>query len=147
MPLSRAAVTQCRLQVLDGSLVPTLIEQYRHQLSRRPSPAEIRSWERSLHRLSADLVQAGLDQVEVLVEYQLPLTSKRADVVLCGLHPRTNQPSYVVVELKQWSEATLLEDSISEDPKGEDLGTGCRVVGEIELRVQELPARIREGSG
>lgn len=112
MPLYRAAVTQCRVQVLDGSLVPTLIEQYRHQLARQPSPAEIRSWERSLHTLSADLVQAGLDQVEVLVEYQLPLTSKRADVVLCGLHPRTNEPSYVVVELKQWSEATLLEDSV-----------------------------------
>jgi hypothetical protein len=38
----------------------------------------------------------------VLVEYQLPLTSKRADVVLCGVHPRTGQSSYVVVELKQW---------------------------------------------
>jgi hypothetical protein len=48
----------------------------------------------------------------VLVEYQLPLTSKRADVVLCGVHPRTRQPSYVVVELKQWSSASLLEDSI-----------------------------------
>jgi hypothetical protein len=69
---------------------------------------EIRSWERSLHTLSADLVQAGLDDVEVLVEYQLPLTSKRADVVLCGVHPRTGQPSYVVVELKQWSSASLL---------------------------------------
>jgi hypothetical protein len=39
-------------------------------------------------------VQAGLDDVEVLLEYQLPLTSKRADVVLCGVHPRTGQPSY-----------------------------------------------------
>jgi hypothetical protein len=57
-------------------------------------------------------VQAGLDDVEVLVEYQLPLTSKRADVVLCGVHPRTGQPSYVVVELKQWSSASLLEDSV-----------------------------------
>jgi hypothetical protein len=111
VPLYRAAVAQLRAQVLDGSLMPTLIEQYRHRLARSPAPAEIRSWERSLHTLSADLVQAGLDEVEVLVEYQLPLTSKRADVVLCGLHPRTGQPSYVVVELKQWGSASLLEDS------------------------------------
>jgi hypothetical protein len=69
----------------------------------------VRSWERSLHVLSADLIQAGLDDVEVLVEYQLPLTSKRADVVLCGRHPRTGKNSYVVVELKQWSEATVLD--------------------------------------
>ena len=31
-------------------------------------------------------------RVEVLVEYQLPLTSKRADVVLCGEHPRPGGP-------------------------------------------------------
>lgn len=111
MPLYRAAVAQFRAQVLDGSLVPTLVEQYRHRLARSPAPAEIRSWERSLHTLSADLVQAGLDQVEVLLEYQLPLTSKRADAVLCGVHPRTGQPSYVVVELKQWGEATIVEDA------------------------------------
>ena len=112
MPLYRASVTQLRVQVMDGSLVPTLSEQYRHRLGHNPPPAEVRSWERSLHTLSADLVQAGLDKVEVLVEHQLPLTSKRADAVLCGVHPKTGDPSYVVVELKQWSEATLLEDSL-----------------------------------
>jgi hypothetical protein len=32
--------------------------------------------------------------------------------VLFGVHPRTWQPSYVVVELKQWSAAALLEDSV-----------------------------------
>ena len=41
----------------------------------------------------------------MLFEYQLPLTSKRADVVLAGRHPRTGGASYVVVELKQWSSA------------------------------------------
>jgi hypothetical protein len=112
VPLYRAAVAQFRAQVLDGSLVPGLVEQYRHRLARSPAPAEVRSWERSLQTLSADLVQADLDEVEVLVEYQLPLTSQRADVVLCGVHPRTGQPSYVVVELKQWSSASLLEDSV-----------------------------------
>lgn len=111
MPLYRASVAQLRAQVLDGSLVPTLVEQYRHRLSHQPAAPEIRSWERSLHTLSADLVQAGLDDVEVLLEYQLPLTSKRADAVLCGVHPRTGFASYVVVELKQWSQATVLEDA------------------------------------
>ncbi|MBA3619320.1 MAG: hypothetical protein H0W56_06985 [Acidothermales bacterium] len=112
MPLYRSSAAQFRVQALDGSLVPTIVEQYRHRLSHRPGSSEIRSWERSLHTLSADLVQAGLDSVEVLLEYQLPLTSKRADAVLCGVHPRTGQPSYVVVELKQWSQAALLEDSV-----------------------------------
>ena len=47
----------------------------------------------------------------MLFEYQLPLTSKRADVVLAGQHPKTGGPSYLVVELKQWSHAERFEDS------------------------------------
>jgi uncharacterized protein len=39
----------------------------------------------------------------MLVKYGLPLTSKRADVVFAGVHPRTGEDSYVVIELKQWS--------------------------------------------
>jgi hypothetical protein len=49
----------------------------------------------------------------MLVEFQLPLTSKRADVVLVGRHPNTGGPSYLVVELKQWSHAERFEDSDS----------------------------------
>ncbi|KAA1420688.1 DUF2075 domain-containing protein [Mumia zhuanghuii] len=101
-----------RAQIEGGSLVPTLVEQYRHQLGRSAPPAEVRSWERSLAVLATDLADAGLDQVEALVEYQLPLTSKRADVVLCGTHPRTGAASYVIVELKQWTRAHLIEDAI-----------------------------------
>lgn len=47
----------------------------------------------------------------MMVEYQLPLTSKRADVVLAGRHPQTGGPSYLMVELKQWSHAERFEDS------------------------------------
>jgi hypothetical protein len=74
-----------------------------------PSPSERKSWERSLPILARDLIDAGLSQVEMLVEYQLPLTSKRADVVLAGVD-HTGQDAYVIVELKQWSTAELYED-------------------------------------
>jgi hypothetical protein len=80
-------------------------------MGRSAPPAEIRSWERSLDVLSRDLVDAGLQDVEALVEYQLPLTSKRADIVLCGNHPRSGNPQFVVVELKQWSRAHLLDEA------------------------------------
>ncbi|SNX97696.1 hypothetical protein SAMN06893097_10861 [Geodermatophilus sabuli] len=78
-------------------------------MSRATSPSELRSWDASLTALAADLMQAGLDGVEVLVEYQLPLSSKRVDVVLAGEHPRRGTPSYVVIELKQWTQASLYE--------------------------------------
>lgn len=88
-----------------------LSELLRYQTGHRASPAELRSWSGSLPVLAQDLLDAGLGNVEVLLEYRLPLTSKRADVVLAGRHPRTGAPSYVVVELKQWSRAELFDRS------------------------------------
>ena len=67
------------------------------------------SWSGSLPILAQDIIDAGLENVEVLLEHQLPLTSKRVDVILAGRHPRTGAPSYVVVELKQWSQAALYD--------------------------------------
>ncbi|MFI7708656.1 DNA/RNA helicase domain-containing protein [Nonomuraea sp. NPDC049480] len=89
----------------EAALAEVIAEHVRDTSGHRPSPAEIRSWRRSLPALARDLADAGLRRVEILVEYKLPLTSKRADVVLAGVHPRTGQDSYVVVELKQWSRA------------------------------------------
>ncbi|MCU0295677.1 MAG: hypothetical protein MUD05_06415, partial [Candidatus Nanopelagicales bacterium] len=70
-----------------------------------PAASEVRSWESSLPVLMADLRDAGLEDVEVLVEHRLPLSSKRTDVIVCGEHPKTGDPSYLVVELKQWTTA------------------------------------------
>jgi hypothetical protein len=36
-------------------------------------------------------VDAGLGQVEILTEYQLPLTSMRVDPVLAGVHPKAGE--------------------------------------------------------
>lgn len=90
----------------DGTLTDRIVEQVR----RGAAPPEKRSWARSLPVLARDLVDAGLGEVEMLVEYQLPLNSKRVDVILAGTHPRGGD-SFVVVELKQWSAARSYEGS------------------------------------
>lgn len=94
----------------EGTLADRVAEQVRMS-GHGVSPAERRSWEKSLSVLAQDLADAGLDSVEVLVEYQLPLTSRRVDAVLAGVHPKTGEDSFVVIELKQWSYATRYEDS------------------------------------
>ena len=109
MPLFRSSAAGLAALGVEGSLGVRIAEQLRHTLGRRASESEQRSWERSLPVLARDLVEAGLGQVEMLVEHALPLSSKRIDVVLAGQHPRTREPSYVVVELKQWSAARLYE--------------------------------------
>ncbi|MFJ5712286.1 DNA/RNA helicase domain-containing protein [Streptomyces sp. NPDC093105] len=103
--LFRESAASVAARTLEGSLALLLIENFRHKHSHQPGSSEVRSWERSLPALANALVEAGLGDVEVMVEYGLPLTSKRADAILAGVHPTTGEPSYVVVELKQWSEA------------------------------------------
>ncbi|MDO5628235.1 MAG: DUF2075 domain-containing protein [Mobilicoccus sp.] len=95
----------------EADLTGLLAEQLAFRTGTRASRGEMRSWSRSIPALRADLMDAGLGDVEVMLEYQLPLTSKRADAVLAGRHPATGAPSYVVLELKQWSEAERFEDS------------------------------------
>ena len=66
-----------------------------------PSPAEVNSWRNSL-RAMADVLQiGGLQEQGVMLEYQLPLSSKRLDCMLCGTDDRNAQRA-VIVELKQW---------------------------------------------
>ncbi|NMO32071.1 DUF2075 domain-containing protein [Streptomyces sp. GMY01] len=97
-------------RALDSSLYLHLTEQFVHMHGYRPGASEVRSWERSIPALAGVLNDAGLGEVEVILEYALPLNSKRADAVLAGVHPVTGEPSYVVVELKQWSQAEPDED-------------------------------------
>ena len=89
-----------------AELEARLSDALRHSTGRRPSPSEARSWSGSLPILAQDIIDAGLDSIEVLLEHQLPLTNKRVDVILAGRHPGTGAASYVVIELKQWSQAT-----------------------------------------
>jgi hypothetical protein len=109
LPLLRTSGHGLKTLADTGAIGTTLATQMSHRMNRSPAAAEARSWDASLTALAADLEQAGLGGVEVLVEYQLPLSSKRIDVVLAGEHPRRGGPSYVVVELKQWTQASLFE--------------------------------------
>ncbi|MET8643392.1 DUF2075 domain-containing protein [Streptomyces sp. NPDC004675] len=108
--LFRDSATAVAAEILAGSLFLRMTEQFVHRHGYRPGLSEARAWERSIPALTNALHDAGLGDVEMLLEYDLPLTSKRADVILAGVHPRTNEPSYVVVELKQWSQAQPEDD-------------------------------------
>lgn len=65
------------------------------------SSAEVRSWQNSLHHMSSVLQYAGLREQGILLEYQLPTTSKRLDCLVTG-RDATKDASAVIVELKQW---------------------------------------------
>lgn len=66
-----------------------------------PSPAEINSWRNSLRAMKDVMEIAELHDHGVLLEYQLPLSSKRIDCILCGKDGKKDENA-VIIELKQW---------------------------------------------
>jgi uncharacterized protein len=94
-----------------------LAQQARIQFDAGTGVSELRSWELSLPEFLADLEHAGLGHIEVLLEHKLPYTPKRVDALLCGVHPKTRKPSYVLVELKQWTNAESAGDGLVHVPQ------------------------------
>lgn len=66
-----------------------------------PSPAELSSWRNSLRSMSQVIQYAKLDDNGVILEYQLPQSSKRLDCMLTG-RGEDGTENAIIVELKQW---------------------------------------------
>ena len=59
------------------------------------------SWRNSLRAVSQVFQYANLDDQGIILEYQLPLTSKRLDCLICGKNVAA-EDNAVIIELKQW---------------------------------------------
>lgn len=69
--------------------------------------AEIRSWRESLGQMAKVLRDEEMpDDMGVGIEYGIPQTAKRIDVILSGRDVE-DRPHLIVVELKQWSSSKL----------------------------------------
>ena len=75
------------------------------------SPSEVNSWRNSLRAMAQILESTRLYDNGVLLEYQLPQTSKRLDCLLCG-KDRDDVEYAVIVELKQWESADESESEL-----------------------------------
>jgi len=119
--LLRETANRVKEMALSKTLVEKLAAQMLFQMGNSPSPAERRSWENSLVEISELFIQCGLGDVNLLVEYQLPYSSKRIDVIALGSSPKNETPTVIAIELKQWSSASLVEgalDSLKIDSYG-----------------------------
>lgn len=62
---------------------------------------EILSWKNSLPILIKLINQAGLTDLDLIMEYETPLNS-RIDTLLVGYNKVTGRPTAMIIELKQW---------------------------------------------
>jgi hypothetical protein len=80
-----------------------LREAFRYSYRRDPGPSEVNSWRNSLRAISGVFETAGLTDNGVILEYELPLSSKRLDCMILGRDSARNDQA-VIIELKQWEE-------------------------------------------
>jgi hypothetical protein len=97
------SVTELRQRMDDGTLVRDLVRATGSWQPVNAETGEVGAWRNSLPILLDVMRRAGLPNVQVVLEHRLPYSPKRIDAVLCGLAPDTGEPSYMLVELKQWS--------------------------------------------
>lgn len=89
-----------------GSIATKLTDGFFRHFRYKPSESEVRSWQNSLARMANVLQLGNMYDQGVIVEFKLPLSSKRLDVMVTG-KGAGNICGAVIVELKQWDKVEL----------------------------------------
>lgn len=96
--------SEFRQDVRDNRIETRILEAYQRNLGHSTSESEIASWKNSMMYMSNVLEDDGIpDDTGVAIEYKIPQTSKRIDIILTGTN-QDHQSTAVIVELKQWSD-------------------------------------------
>src|SRR3989344_6445957 len=112
MRLYEDAIKNFKQDVIQNKVADKISNKYREYYKKRASPSEVRSWINSLNFLKNVLEYAPIEENKIIVEYELPYSEKRIDVMLFGKDKEGND-NIVIIELKQWSNENL-EDSENE---------------------------------
>ncbi|CAN5876835.1 hypothetical protein BH11BAC4_BH11BAC4_23980 [soil metagenome] len=96
--------------VLNDRIELKIHEFFKKHLDRkRTTDGEIRSWRNSMQYMDKVLSDVAIpDNCGVAIEYQIPQSAKRLDFILTGLGENDSEHA-ILIELKQWSTATLSE--------------------------------------
>lgn len=93
--------------VVSNNIENVILDFFKLKLGQTTSDAEIKSWRNSMQFMNNVLYDNEIpNDAGVIIEYQIPQTSKRIDFILTGQD--NNQENYaILIELKQWDKAEI----------------------------------------
>lgn len=95
--------------IRENKLTGLMTDAFESSFGRKPNPSEVTSWRNSLPKIK-DLIEiAGLDSINVALEYEVPYNQNRIDCLLFGKDEK-GIDNIVLIELKQWTSVQSLED-------------------------------------
>ena len=95
--------------VLTNNIDGIINDFFKSNVGYTTTKSEMNAWKNSLQYMDRVLNHTDIpDDAGIVIEYQIPQTSKRIDFIITG--QGSNDESYaVLIELKQWSEASITE--------------------------------------
>src|SRR3989344_5692927 len=108
MRLYDGSVGEFRDDVTYSSLAEKLAQSYKDYYRHAASRSEINSWQQSFNFLKNSFDVADLTDQRIVIEYELPYSSRRIDVLLFG-RSDAGDDGIVLIELKQWSNDGVMD--------------------------------------
>lgn len=108
MRLYEGSIAEFREDVTYNVLAEKLADAFRDHYQRSASKSEVSSWQQSFNFLKNSFEVADLAEQRIVIEYELPYSSRRIDVLLFGCSP-SGQDEIVLIELKQWSNDGVMD--------------------------------------
>jgi DUF2075 family protein len=127
------------LEVQRNQIAQTLEDAFFDYYRYRPHRSEVVSWRNSLSAMAHALNLGRLKRQGIILEYELPLSSKRLDCLVCGVD-KVGESRAVIVELKQWE--TCASSDI--DKVVVWLGGGKRVVLHPSVQVNQYQQYLED---
>ena len=127
-------------EALHGTIADKLKLSYEDYYLRSPSPGEVNSWRNSLRVLKDVLEKYSLVDNGIIIEYELPYSTKRLDCMLLG-NSRDGTSNAIIIELKQWE---TVKDSNFQDNIITFVGQRERLEAHPSVQVKEYHLYVKD---
>lgn len=98
--------------VKNNSIADKILDAIRSKGLNAGHEKEYSSWQNSMQFMRNIVDDSDIDdEIQICIEYNIPLTSKRVDFIIAGADQNQNE-NIIIVELKQWQKAEVVDDNM-----------------------------------
>jgi uncharacterized protein len=106
MRLYEGDISNFKQDVLSNTIADKIANKFEEIYKRKAPKSEYRAWNSSMNFVKNIIDSSSLEDNMIAVEYELPYSEKRIDVLLFG-NDKNGNDNVVLIELKQWSNESV----------------------------------------
>jgi uncharacterized protein len=110
MRLYEGVIADFSLAVLENKIADQVASSFENYYRHSVNQSEFRAWQQSFNFLRNSFEHSGLRENKIIIEYELPYSTRRIDVLIFGRGKLEND-GVVLMELKQWSNDSVTDCS------------------------------------